>query len=156
MPYLSLKKLMVDKFNSSGGHGYFDTQCSIANLAFFFFKKSTTLSISSSVDMPVEMIIGFFVEAIKSKATKSKMSPEPTFHNSTPSSFNFTAAPLLIGVEKKTMPSLSQYALSGFQNLSVGVASSFLLTHVDVQLFILNIVRLELYRVRSGFMRGPY
>src|SRR3989338_8980846 len=77
MPYLSLKKLMVDKFNSSGGHGYFDTQCSIANLAFFFFKKSTTLSISSSVDMPVEMIIGFFVEAIKSKQQNLKCLRNP-------------------------------------------------------------------------------
>src|SRR3989344_1467784 len=129
MPYLSRKKLMVDKFNSSGGHGYFDTQCSIANLAFFFFRKSTALSISSSVDMPVEMIIGLLVFAIKSSATKSKISPEPTFQSSTPSSFNFTAAPRLIGVEKKTIPSLSQYSLSGFQNLFIGVAFSFRLTH---------------------------
>src|SRR3989338_5187470 len=126
MPYLSLKKLMVDKFNSSGGHGYFDTQCSIANLAFFFFKKPTTLSISSSVDMPVEMIIGFLVLAIKSSATKSKISPEPTFQSSTPSSFNFIAAPRLIGVEKKTTPSLSQYSLSGFQNLFIVLSFSFL------------------------------
>src|SRR3990167_9556729 len=124
MPYLSRKKLMVDKFNSSGGHGYFDTQCSIANLAFFFFRKSTALSISSSVDMPVEMIIGLLVFAIKSSATKSKISPEPTFQSSAPSSFNFIAAPRDIGVEWKIIPISSQYSLSGFQNLSSGVERS--------------------------------
>ena len=61
---LGFKQWNHVRFRDSIGAGYVLTQCSNTNGISCFLVNSTVLSISSIVDMPVEIIIGFPVLAV--------------------------------------------------------------------------------------------
>src|SRR5260221_14064167 len=74
---------MQSRFASSSFIGYVELQCSSSNGQFAWLKSSTTSSISSSVDMPVEMKVRFLSYAICSSKGLCPSMGEATLLNGT-------------------------------------------------------------------------
>src|SRR3989442_3971781 len=87
----------------SYGVGYVDVQCISANGVPSERTLCTVRSISSGVDMPVEMIIGLCLRAMWSWSGRVLGSPDPRFNARTPPGFGKDAAPRRKGAGKKTL-----------------------------------------------------